>query len=180
MVCAQRLDIVTLSTAWSPLQAILPGDDVDDPELRRRLAEFNLLDAPGHLLRRNHQRSYEIFARHVGDDVTRQQIALLIALAKNPGASQRELVEATGIDKSTLKEMLGRMVARDWVKRERDPEDNRAWTMRITPGGEALLADRIAAVAAAQREILAPLEEADRTIFLRCLRVLIGHEEMAG
>jgi DNA-binding MarR family transcriptional regulator len=176
MVCAQRLDIVTLSTAWSPAQATMAGDDVDDPELRRRLADFDLLDAPGHLLRRNHQRSYEIFARHVGDDVTRQQIALLIALAKSPGASQRELVEATGIDKSTLKEMLGRMVARDWVKRERDPEDNRAWTMRITPAGEALLSDRIGSVAAAQREILAPLAEADRATFVRCLRVLIGHE----
>ncbi|MDH7639035.1 MarR family winged helix-turn-helix transcriptional regulator [Sphingomonas oryzagri] len=150
---------------------------MDDPDLRRRLADFSLLDAPGHLLRRNHQRSYEIFARHVGDDVTRQQIALLIALAKKPGASQRDLVDATGIDKSTLKEMLGRMVAREWVTRERDPEDNRAWTMRITPGGEALLGERIAAVSAAQREILSPLSEADRRDFLRCLRVLIGHED---
>ncbi len=149
---------------------------MNDPELQRRLADFSLLDAPGHLLRRNHQRSYEIFTRHVGDDVTRQQIALLIALAKNPGASQRELVEATGIDKSTLKEMLGRMVARQWVERERDPEDNRAWTMRITPGGEALLVERIDAVSAAQREILAPLDEMERAAFLRCLRVLIGHE----
>ena len=152
---------------------------MDDPELRRRLSDFNLLDAPGHLLRRNHQRSYEIFARYVGDDVTRQQIALLIALAKKPGASQRELVEETGIDKSTLKEMLGRMVTRDWVTRERDPEDNRAWTMRITPGGETLLAERIEAVAAAQREILAPLPEADRDAFVRCLRVLIGHQGAA-
>lgn len=153
---------------------------MDDPELRQRLNEFNLLDAPGHLLRRNHQRSYEIFARHVGDDVTRQQIALLIALAKNPGSSQRELVEETGIDKSTLKEMLGRMVARAWVTRERDPEDSRAWTMRITPGGEALLAERIEAVAAAQSEILSPLPEADREAFVRCLRVLIGHDGPAG
>lgn len=159
------------------MEAIEPGDDVNDPELRSRLADFNLLDAPGHLLRRNHQRSYEIFARHVGDDVTRQQIALLIALAQNPGASQRHLVEATGIDKSTLKEMLGRMVARGWVQRERDPEDNRAWTMRITTGGEGLLADRISAVSEAQREILAPLNEADRATFLRCLRILIGIDE---
>jgi DNA-binding MarR family transcriptional regulator len=153
---------------------------VDDPELRHRLSDFNLLDAPGHLLRRNHQRSYEIFARHVGDDVTRQQIALLIALAKKPGASQRELVEETGIDKSTLKEMLGRMVTRGWVTRERDPQDSRAWTMRITPCGEMLLAERINAVAAAQREILAPLPVADRDFFVRCLRVLIGHEEPAA
>lgn len=147
---------------------------MNDPKLLKRL-NFNLLDAPGHLLRRNHQRSYEIFARHVGDDVTRQQIALLIALAKNPGSSQRDLVEETGIDKSTLKEMLGRMVTRGWVKRERDPQDSRAWTMRITADGETMLADRIDAVAAAQREIVAPLPEADREIFVRYLRILIGH-----
>jgi DNA-binding MarR family transcriptional regulator len=149
-------------------------------EWQQRLNGFNLIDAPGHLLRRNHQRSCEIFARHVGDDVTRQQIALLIALAKNPGSSQRDLVEATGIDKSTLKEMLGRMVQRDWVKRERDPTDSRAWTMRIMPAGEALLADRIDAVAAAQREIVAPLPEADREVFLRALRILIGLDAPQG
>jgi DNA-binding MarR family transcriptional regulator len=154
------------------------GECVDD--LEQRLSGFNLLDAPGHLLRRNHQRSYEIFARHVGDDVTRQQIALLIALARAPGASQRELVEATGIDKSTLKEMLGRMVKRHWVVRERDPKDSRAWTMRITPEGAALLAERIDAVVAAQREIVAPLPEADRAIFLRSLRILIGLESAGG
>jgi DNA-binding MarR family transcriptional regulator len=158
----------------------MAGEQVDDPELIRRLNGFSLLDAPGHLLRRNHQRSYEIFARHVGDDVTRQQIALLIALAKGPGSSQRELVEATGIDKSTLKEMLGRMVQRGWVSRERDPEDSRAWTMRIMPGGEALLLDRIDAVVAAQREIVAPLPEEDREIFLRSLRILIGLDGAGG
>lgn len=153
-------------------------DGVDD--LEQRLKGFSLLDAPGHLLRRNHQRSYEIFARHVGDDVTRQQIALLIALSRHPGSSQRELVEATGIDKSTLKEMLGRMVKREWVTRDRDPADSRAWTMRITPAGAALLAERIDAVAAAQREIVAPLPEADRAIFLRSLRILVGLENDGG
>ena len=151
---------------------------MNNPQFRRRLSEFDLLSAPGHLLRRNHQRSYEIFTRHVGGDVTRQQIAMLIALAKAPGASQRELVEATAIDKSTLKEMLGRMVERGWVKRERDPEDKRAWTMAITPGGRTLLAERIEAVAAAQREIVAPLPEEDRAVFLHYLRILIGKGDL--
>ncbi|WP_223262938.1 MarR family winged helix-turn-helix transcriptional regulator [Sphingobium sp. SCG-1] len=158
----------------------MPGDEVDKKDLDRQLRDFSLLDAPGHLLRRNHQRSYEIFSRHVGDDVTRQQIALLIALASQPGASQRDLVEATATDKSTLKEMIGRLVKRGWISRERDPDDSRAWTMQITPDGEALLAGRMAAVAAAQSEILAPLNKADQATFLRMLRKLIGHEAHDG
>lgn len=144
------------------------------------ISSFDLLAAPGHLLRRNHQRSYELFTQRVGDAATRQQFALLLALAQRPGCSQNELVAATGMDKSTLKEMLGRLVARDWVERRRDPNDSRAWTMRITDDGRATVEDLIPKVAAAQADILAPLPEADRPFFLHCLRVLLGMEPMRG
>ena len=142
-----------------------------------RIGGFDLLEAPGHLLRRNHQRSYEIFCQVVGSDVTRQQIALLITLSQNPGASQNLLVGETGFDKSTLKEMLGRMVEKEWVKRQRDPKDSRCWTMHITEQGQALLDERMARVVEAQKEILKPLPEEMRPIFLRCLRLLIGVEK---
>lgn len=147
---------------------------MDKPEFMRRLQMFSLLEAPGHLLRRNHQRSYEIFVRIVGEDVTRQQIALLVALAKHQGASQSDLVEATSIDKSTMKEMIGRMVSRGWVERERDPQDNRAWVLKITEEGLALLAEKLPRVEEVQRQIIAPLSPADRETFLRCLRILAG------
>ncbi|MCB2013474.1 MAG: MarR family winged helix-turn-helix transcriptional regulator [Sphingobium sp.] len=138
---------------------------------------FQLMEAPGHLLRRSHQRSYELFTQIVGSDVTRQQIALLIALSQKPGASQNELVGLTGFDKSTLKEMLGRMVAKKWVERERDPEDSRAWKMHVTPEGEALLDEKMDKVRLVQEEILAPLPEDLRSVFLRCLRILAGLEQ---
>ena len=69
---------------------------------RGSATQLDLRRAPGHLLRRNHQRSQDIFSKLVGEDITRQQIALLIALSERPGASQNDLVGATGIDKSTL------------------------------------------------------------------------------
>lgn len=151
-------------------------DDALHEELRRKVAGFDLLQAPGHLLRRNHQRSLDVFVRHVGKDVTRQQIALLLAVSQRPGASQRDFVEATGFDKSTLKEMLERMIRSGWVQRDRDERDRRAWRMSVTSAGEALLVAHIQQVEAAQQEILAPLPEADRTVFMRCLRTLIGLE----
>ena len=158
----------------------------DDPEgeprrtwedIAAELSAFNLLYAPGHLLRRNHQRSYELFSRRAGEVLTRQQAALLIALAQRPGASQSELVGETGMDKSTLKELLGRMSARGLVHRERDPLDSRAWKLQIAPEGSRLLADLLPRIEAAQRDILAPLPEADRPIFIRMLRTLIGVEK---
>ncbi|QUT04635.1 winged helix-turn-helix transcriptional regulator [Sphingobium phenoxybenzoativorans] len=147
-----------------------------DHNLPAKLRHFDLMSAPGHLLRRNHQRSFDIFTRLVGDVLTRQQFALMLALGQRPGASQRDLVEATGIDKSTLKEMLGRMVARGWVERERDKADSRAWTMHLTAMGTELLLENLPKVQAAQREILAPLSEEDRATFMRCLRKLIDHD----
>ena len=144
------------------------------------LIRFDLHGLPGHLLRRCHQRSQEIFARHVGDDLTRQQVALLIAVAQNPGASQRDLVAATGIDKSTLQEMLGRLVSRGWAMRERNPDDRRAWTIRITDGGTALLSRHRAAFDRTQREILAPLPTNDHAPFLRSLRILAGFDHPGG
>jgi len=146
----------------------------EDPENEQVLHGFRLLNAPGHLLRRAHQRSYEIFSAIVGEDVTRQQMALLIALYQNPGAAQNRLVDFTGFDRATIAEMLGRMVSRGWVSRCRDPQDGRAWTMHITAEGRNLLLDRIALVAKAQDEILAPLPEAMRPVFMQCLRILLG------
>lgn len=147
-----------------------------DRENERLLSSFHLLNAPGHLLRRVHQRSYEIFSERVGEDVTRQQMALLIALFQNPGAAQNRLVEATGFDKATIAEMLGRMVSRGWVSRTRDPHDGRAWAMHITAEGHDLLLTRMPLIVAAQEEILAPLPEAMRPVFMQCLRMLLGLE----
>jgi len=148
------------------------GDEREERE--RLLAGLRLLDTPGHLLRRNHQRSYEIFSALVGDEITRQQMALLIVLYQNPGAAQSRLVALTGFDKATIAEMIGRMMSRGWVLRSRDVHDGRAWTMHITPAGKELLLDHIPLVAAAQDEIVAPLPEDMRPVFLRCLRLLLG------
>jgi DNA-binding MarR family transcriptional regulator len=147
---------------------------MNDQHMLDSLDRFNLLFAPGYLLRRNHQRSVDIFNRIVGDDITRQQFGTLFALHQQPGASQRDLVEATGVDKTTLKVVLGRLVKRGWVKRDRDREDTRAWTMYLTDEGSQLLLDRIEKVREAQAEILKPLLPEDRLILMSLLRTMAG------
>ena len=143
------------------------------------ISDFDLLKAPGHLLRRNDQRAYEIFSRIVSDGLTRQQFALLIALAQTPGASQNALVAETGVDKSTIREILDRMVTRGWVKRERAADDKRAWTMHISVKGQRLLDERIEKALLVQQEIMAPLPPELRDPFIRCLRILIGLETLS-
>jgi len=156
-----------MPAARNPAIAQDPADGAGD-------APFNLQTAPGHLLRRNDQRAYEIFQKHVGNIVTRQQFAILNALRETPGASQKDLVDATGIDKSTAMEMLGRMVARNWVLRQRAPQDSRAWTLLLTDEGQRVLSAHLDSASAAQQEILHPLLPAEREIFVALLRKLLG------
>ena len=77
---------------------------------RGREDVFRLSASPSHLLRRADQFAAEIFMKAgLTDGVTLRQTVLLAAIAEPEGASQSDLVRATGIDRSTLAEMMLRM-----------------------------------------------------------------------
>jgi DNA-binding MarR family transcriptional regulator len=84
----------------------------------------------------------------------------------------------TGMDKSTLKELLGRMAARGLVERLRDPADSRAWRLHPTSHGRRVLTEVLPHIESAQRDILAPLPPSHRALFLRMLRILAGLETL--
>ena len=72
---------------------------------------FDLSEAPSHLIRRCQQFYGDLYAREAGaKELTKQQFTLLCALEQNDGVSQTALVEITGIDRSTLAEMVRRML----------------------------------------------------------------------
>jgi len=135
---------------------------------------FDQSRAPGHLLRRAHQVSVELFVAEVGEDgPTPQQFALLLTVERHPGASQSALVRLTGIDRSTLAEMARRLVERGLLARRRDAKDGRANTLRITAAGRRLVAATMPAVARAQARVLRLLPRSRRAAFIADLQTLI-------
>ena len=73
---------------------------------------FNLNTSPSHLL----HRAQQIAANHSAAalksaGLTLRQFSVLSALSGNEGVSQSDLVNATGIDRSTLADMVARMEA---------------------------------------------------------------------
>jgi DNA-binding MarR family transcriptional regulator len=139
------------------------------------IERFILTDAPGHLLRRCHQRSEELFTAAVGKDgPTRQQIAVMITVCQQPGATQTELVARTGIDKNTLAQMINRLVARGLLERKRSPSDTRANTITATAATHRLLNEVMPAVLEVQRQILEPLPKELRPVFRYCLQLVAG------
>lgn len=72
--------------------------------------------------------------------LTSRQYVLLSAIAAAKEPTQTALVEATGIDRSTVAEMLRRLIARRLVSRKRKETDGRAWRVKVTKLGLRALA----------------------------------------
>jgi DNA-binding MarR family transcriptional regulator len=147
------------------------------PGLPPSVESFALRDAPGHLLRRCHQRSEELFTEALGSDgPTRQQIALLVTVCQHPAASQAELVNLTGIDKNTLTQMIKRLTARGLLERRRGEHDARTNEIHATPAAVRLLEAVMPSVRRVQERILEPLPKNLRPVFQHCLRLISGLE----
>lgn len=139
------------------------------------LAATVLFDTPGHLLRRAYQVAEDLYAQEVDETgPTPRQYAVMLTVYQNRGLNQQDLVRLTGIDRSTMAEMVGRLIKRGWLKRRRTRHDQRAYALGITEDGQAVLTNSLGAVRRAQERILAPLPPARRAEFIDCLRILAG------
>jgi DNA-binding MarR family transcriptional regulator len=111
-----------------------------------------------HLLHRASQRATEIFALETRTfDITARQYAVLTAVAQHEGLSQTDLVRLTGIDRSTLADVVQRLLKRGIIEREKTTEDGRTYAVTLSAHGHELL------------EAIKPhARRADRTV-LSCL-----------
>src|ERR1700759_2535784 len=131
---------------------------------------FDLSEAPSHLIRRCQQFYGDLYAREAGNgELTKQQFTVLAALENNEGVSQTALVEITGIDRSTLAEMVRRMLEKGLLSRERTEEDQRANAVAISPSGRKALRSARNASDRAEKALLEVLPQPDRQKFIRSL-----------
>src|SRR5262245_8283548 len=75
----------------------------------REMAVGRLERSPIHLLHRAGQCASDIFQGEMATgDLTPRQYAVLVAVSQNEGLSQTHLVEKTGVDRSTLADIVRR------------------------------------------------------------------------
>jgi DNA-binding MarR family transcriptional regulator len=140
---------------------------------RKPNGNFELAEAPSYLIRRCQQFYGELYAREAGaQELTKQQFTVLAALEHNEGVSQTALVEMTGIDRSTLAEMVRRMLEKGLLSRERTEEDARANAVAITQNGRKALRSARNAADRAERALLDALPPAERTRFIKSLAAI--------
>src|SRR6202042_2859431 len=137
---------------------------------RKSNGSFALSESPSHLLKRCAQFFGDLYAHEAGSgELTKQQFTLLAALEHNEGVSQTSLVEITGIDRSTLAEMVRRMLEKGLLSRERTEEDQRANAVAISQSGRKALRAARTASERAEKALLDALPPAERPKFVKLL-----------
>jgi MarR family transcriptional regulator, temperature-dependent positive regulator of motility len=108
--------------------------------MKRDTQSDRLSRSPIHLLHRAGQCAGDIFHAEMKDgDLTPRQLAVLLTVANNEGLSQTGLVDRTGIDRSTLADIVRRMQRKGLLQRRRTKEDARAYAVKLTDEGRRVL-----------------------------------------
>lgn len=124
---------------------------------------------PGHLIRRLHQLSTQVFAAamaQAGEDLTPVQFAMMDALAAEPGLDQASLARVIGKDRATVGAVAERLAKKGLIARTASAHDRRAIELELTGAGRDLHARLAPRVAAIQADILPGLSEAERATFV--------------
>ncbi|MFO1273100.1 MAG: MarR family transcriptional regulator [Rubrivivax sp.] len=135
------------------------------------------VDMAGHLIRRLHQQSTQVFQARMQDagvELTSVQFAALDVIERQPGIDQASLAATISFDRATMGGVVDRLEAKGLLRREVSAQDRRARLLRLTPEGARLLAASRPLVEALQADILAPLTPAERQSFVALARKALG------
>jgi len=135
------------------------------------------LDMAGHLIRRLHQLSTQVFVQRTqaaGFDLTPVQFAALDAIAHHPGTDQARVAELIAYDRATIGGVIERLEQKGWIDRVVSGRDRRARELSLTPEGRRILKALVPVVRGLQDDILPSLSEADRARFLKLARQAVG------
>ena len=98
---------------------------------------------------------------------------VLTALAEQPVRTQAALAQAINADKSRIIGVLDELQERGLIKRSPDPADRRVHLLSLTQAGSRLRESVRDAIQRQEEErVLSALPDADRSAFLRALRIL--------
>jgi MarR family transcriptional regulator, lower aerobic nicotinate degradation pathway regulator len=134
-----------------------------------------LASAPGFLLSWNGQRIARNFAAALEPLGLRPpHFGVLTLIDANPGSAQRELVERSMIDASTMVAVIDELEELGLAERRPDPADRRRRALYLTSKGRRTLQRARAAAIETARETFAPLDQREIETLRKLLRKLAG------
>jgi len=128
----------------------------------------------GFLLRRASNIADSYYYKHAGNsDITHRQFAILLSLQTGGSMTQAALSAATRMDRSTINEMVPRMLERGLISKSDAPGDKRAIHLAITDHGTKIVKELVPGTVLSQDMLLASLPKEYRRIFRHCLEIII-------
>lgn len=134
----------------------------------------------GHLIRRAQQLHVALWMSEVSRDVSSVQFAALAVLHRCPGISQRQLGSELDLDRSTIADVVSRMVSRGVIARDQDAADRRRKVLTLTADGEAELEDLRPHVEKVERSLTEALTRDERDSLRALLRAVLTHGTANG
>ncbi|EIV94458.1 MarR family winged helix-turn-helix transcriptional regulator [Frankia sp. QA3] len=159
----------------------LPGQRANGPatlspqpaDLPSTSGVVDMSSHPGQLARRLQQVTYQLWTTTVSTETTPPQFVVLNSLLADPDIDQRTLGERASLDRSTVADVVARLVQRGLIRRVRDPRDGRRNVLRLTKRGESThgqVADRIEQM---NDKLLAPLSREEQGTLLSMLTRIV-------
>ena len=102
-------------------------------------------------------------------DLTRDEWRVMAALAEGGEVKTAAVMDSVSLDKMRVSRALARMERDGLVGRTSDPEDGRAYLVRLLPPGLAMYRKIVPMVLAREEFLLAELEPAERAALDRAL-----------
>jgi DNA-binding MarR family transcriptional regulator len=112
--------------------------------------------------------------------VSPNQFLVLMALAETGPVCQQFLARVIGIDPRNIVPILDSLEARGLVSRETDPADRRRRVIELAPAGRRIAAELSALGEQTERELLAPVPQADQESLRRILHTILDAARQSG
>jgi len=129
-----------------------------------------LSSSSGYALKRAYLRMHDDFLRSVADLGLRPQLfSVLCLIAENSGTTQSTLAGALSIERSNMVLLIGELVRRRLISRERVVTDRRMSALRVTAAGQRLYRTAADRLAAHEVRMLGGLSERERTTLMTLL-----------
>ena len=102
-------------------------------------------------------------------DLHVRQFGLLTVLATEGPRSQQELAEWTRMDRTSMVALVDSLEERGLVRRERNPDDRRAYLLQLTPEGKRMQVRARKVMLGAEEEVLGSLNPGERDLLRELL-----------
>jgi DNA-binding MarR family transcriptional regulator len=128
----------------------------------------------GSLVRRAQQRHLAVWLSEVSAEVTSVQYAALVVLQQMPRVNQRQLGDELDLDRSTIADLVARMVRNGLIERTDDPADKRSYVLFLTAAGSKQLTTLRPRVEGLERILTAALTPQESAELRRLLSALLS------